>query len=617
MPHVLFNNCYVGAFGTCDECDLSGSCICGAFWSSKNHYLALDRTDWGEGKLVCSTLDPVIKGLDVIALLCQLILVMVVLQAFRNQRGVINSSRVKWWQHLPMLVLSFLLLHVCFAFGFALQDLLRYDWTIGIHAVPSVLFFFRMFFLYMAEASNSLNSLKVSMSTYELSHGVAYIQAVARREKLVILAQALFFIVFGVVPLLGVVLASNGYTEMSTQEAILIATFGGDALLNAALVLRLQGSKTGMHKLFESVLETSEAEVRQELAFLARYQNDGSLASVPSTGYFITTAPETPSQTQAMSANASSCRLPTAPSCWLPTAPSCRLPTASGSRMSAVARQASCGHAHYLHSHLSVAEEREIDTAVARETGNDSFLSHKRERVKHLRNQIRKTRRSQAAYKWSTLKASLSAGILALTTAAFALTPYLWSATAYFVAIQSVWTCYFVLVLVLPFAMPASDSRNTFRANVWSLGSRAVAGQTPSSSPDPPRRVRRFSLSQSHGRFSRGDACNSPPSSTSPAQPVSTLPTNMGNSHSMPTPLPPASPGDAAQVELQSVLVESAPSSAPVSSTSVCEPALNTPHEAEQTPTPSMNEQTSTPSMGSGSEERTTPPRRPLNKLEC
>eukprot|EP00965_Chrysotila_dentata_P075016 2478206-Pleurochrysis_carterae.AAC.1 len=91
----------------------------------------------------------------------------------------------------------------------------------------------------------------------------------------------------------------------------------------------------------------------------------------------------------------------------------------------------------------------------------------------------------------------------------------------------------------------------------------------------------------------------------------------MGNSHSMPTPLPPASPGDAAQVELQSVLVESAPSSAPVSSTSVCEPALNTPHEAEQTPTPSMNEQTSTPSMGSGSEERTTPPRRPLNKLEC
>eukprot|EP00965_Chrysotila_dentata_P133758 4424126-Pleurochrysis_carterae.AAC.1 len=503
MPHVLFNNCYVGAFGTCDECDLSGSCICGAFWSSKNHYLALDRTDWGEGKLVCSTLDPVIKGLDVIALLCQLILVMVVLQAFRNQRGVINSSRVKWWQHLPMLVLSFLLLHVCFAFGFALQDLLRYDWTIGIHAVPSVLFFFRMFFLYMAEASNSLNSLKVSMSTYELSHGVAYIQAVARREKLVILAQrnftlsdvctvwytvepargscpishtllsasscdraddlyefcvqALFFIVFGVVPLLGVVLASNGYTEMSTQEAILIATFGGDALLNAALVLRLQGSKTGMHKLFESVLETSEAEVRQELAFLARYQNDGSLASVPSTGYFITTAPETPSQTQAMSANASSCRLPTAPSCWLPTAPSCRLPTASGSRMSAVARQASCGHAHYLHSHLSVAEEREIDTAVARETGNDSFLSHKRERVKHLRNQIRKTRRSQAAYKWSTLKASLSAGILALTTAAFALTPYLWSATAYFVAIQSVWTCYFVLVLVLPFAMPASD----------------------------------------------------------------------------------------------------------------------------------------------------------------
>eukprot|EP00965_Chrysotila_dentata_P080147 2644400-Pleurochrysis_carterae.AAC.2 len=75
-------------------------------------------------------------------------------------RSVVTDSRLKWQEHLPFFVLAFVLLHLCFAIAFSIQEIITLKLVIGIDALPSLFFFFRMIFLYMAEAANSLNTVK-------------------------------------------------------------------------------------------------------------------------------------------------------------------------------------------------------------------------------------------------------------------------------------------------------------------------------------------------------------------------------------------------------------------------------------------------------------------------
>jgi len=526
------SECYVGALGTCHECDTSGSCICSKYWSGHNHYIALDRGRWDEGLLLCSTLDPLIKTIQTVALACQLLLVLLVLKRLRYQKQVVTDSRLKWQEHLPFFVLAFVLLHLCFAIAFSIQEIITLKLVIGVDALPSLFFFFRIIFLYMAEAANSLNTVKVSTSAEELQRGAEHVRAVCRRERRVIICQAILFCALGAVPLAGVCLAASGRRDIATEAAILCVAFGGEALLNLALVFRLQSSQTGVQKLFESVLEKHEEKMKEEVAFLERYLPRGQ-SSQPASEFIVTESP-TP-RTEPVDAGAVEIEVvlqaaqntpqqhthqasPNTPE--QPTLPATQ---STPQRSTTQATSDSSQHPSETRSPAANRLSFADDIAVAAAGGNDSFLSYKLAEVARLRQKIRRLKRTQHVYQWSTYKASMSAGILAMMTAAFALTPYLWSTTIYFVAVQSVWLCYFVLVLILPFSNTQSEQQSTSQvASIAATHTPSFRRPTGSRFSGGP--TTRLSHALSHGspeavhrrrqrtQPSVGPSCSSPPS---------------------------------------------------------------------------------------------------------
>jgi len=253
---ALARACYSGMYGTCHQCDLAGSCMCGTSKSGHSDMITMDQTRWGGIIYVCATYDPYITVAWAINIclacinsyLCMARCKTHWLKALKKKQRPLGNRIVRIFGLLSTSSVSLL--------GLSVAKVASVSSLIGIDFVPSLFFSLHCVLLMVVLASHAIHLTEGALSTQESTLGRTRIREAVAREARYMLLLCGFCSPFTAVPMLGAVTVVAGL-HSETFEQIQLLLFNGGVVLT--LVLLLLSLSFGSRRMNKSVAQSIAA----------------------------------------------------------------------------------------------------------------------------------------------------------------------------------------------------------------------------------------------------------------------------------------------------------------------------------------------------------------------
>jgi len=239
--------CYSGFFGTCSTCDRDGSCICADNSDGHSDFIPMDRTRWGEPRLLCTINNSAVDALSVTAIVIALLLLARIMHCIRLQTSIARQRKVSYCEHKPLAVLAFCAFGVLLSIALHVLKLVKPSQLQAVNILPTGIEFLRKCSFIVMSTIHSLHVVLVAVGAQQTHRGQHMILRIIRRKKRSLLMQVILAVVTGCISASTAFLGYGGLHSIELQTTLFVIGLTCETLF--ALVAAILGIRDGrFHK---------------------------------------------------------------------------------------------------------------------------------------------------------------------------------------------------------------------------------------------------------------------------------------------------------------------------------------------------------------------------------
>eukprot|EP00965_Chrysotila_dentata_P162948 5381124-Pleurochrysis_carterae.AAC.4 len=162
-------SCYSGIFGTCNTCNMQGSCICASRLNGHSDFIPMDRRRWGERVLTCPNYEPVLVAFYAIAAVTSLLCGLRAVWALKSR--INDAGQQSREEKTAIVALTWVLGSVVLNAALNIVKIALPDLLVGIDLIPSAFRFGRELAMCVADNLRVLRLFKIAFKAQEASVG--------------------------------------------------------------------------------------------------------------------------------------------------------------------------------------------------------------------------------------------------------------------------------------------------------------------------------------------------------------------------------------------------------------------------------------------------------------
>eukprot|EP00965_Chrysotila_dentata_P048879 1622325-Pleurochrysis_carterae.AAC.2 len=176
------NSCYSSYLGSCNDCNVQGSCNCGSSANGLSDFVLMDRERWGDQILLCTQNEPALYVGFIIGAVCALESIRRSILAIKIHQALADRHKRRYIDHEPLLTLCWGVVSMAGIICLSVIKLSAPQYVIGIDMLPSFVLAFRLFAFHAGIEVYLFYVLSVASRTQQASYGRQHLQDAARRR---------------------------------------------------------------------------------------------------------------------------------------------------------------------------------------------------------------------------------------------------------------------------------------------------------------------------------------------------------------------------------------------------------------------------------------------------